>query len=45
MPPETLAGAEFELLMRGRRELGVGGSVGWEDEAELSADDSPTFHG
>jgi hypothetical protein len=37
-------GAEFKLLMRGRRGLGVGGSVGWEDDAELSAEGSPTFH-
>jgi hypothetical protein len=36
---------ELELPRRGRRELGVGGGVGWEDEARLSVDASSTFHG
>ena len=38
-------GTELELPRRDRRGLGVGGGVGWEDEAGLSADSSSTFHG
>ncbi len=38
-------GAELELPRRDQRGLGVGGSVGWDDEAGLSADGSSTFHG
>jgi hypothetical protein len=38
-------GAELEPPRRGRRGLGVGGGVGWEDEAGLSADGSSTFPG
>jgi len=40
-----IRGSELELPRRGRRGLGVGRGVGWEDEAGLSADGSSTFHG